>query len=77
MQVEEALKLLNAALRALDVPGLDKSETLRLRNIIHGVRTYKELLSDYINYRAIEAKLVDLEAKYARMLQEKAKGNAS
>jgi hypothetical protein len=42
-------------------------------------RTYKELLSDYINYREIEAKLVDLEAKYARLLreQEKAKGAAA
>lgn len=75
--VEESLKMLNAALKALDVPGLDKSETLRLRTIIQGVRIYKELLADYINYRAIEVKLVELEAKYAKLVKEKGKGNAS
>jgi hypothetical protein len=74
--VEEALKMLNAALHALDAPGLDKSETMRLRTIIQGARIYKELLADYINYRAIEAKLVELEAKYARIQREKGKGDA-
>lgn len=75
--VEEALKMLNAALKALDAPGLDKTETLRLRTIIQGIRIYKELLADYVNYRAIEAKLIDMEEKYAELLQDKAKGNAS
>jgi len=39
-------------------------------------RTYKELLADYIGYRQIEAKLVELEAKYAK-LAEKAQSHAT
>ena len=64
ISVEEALKLLNGALKALDTPGLDKDETLRLRTVIQGVRIYKELLADYIGYRAIEVKLFELEVTW-------------
>jgi hypothetical protein len=34
--VEESLKKLSAALKALETPGLDQSEVLRLRGIIAG-----------------------------------------
>ena len=44
--VEEALKTLCAALKALETPGLDKSEVLRLRSVISGAKVYKELLAD-------------------------------
>jgi len=59
--VEEALKLLNGALNALKTGGLDKTEILRLRIIIQGARIYMDLLADYVNYKQIEEKLVDLE----------------
>jgi len=59
--VEEALKLLNGALNALKTRGLNKTETLRLRIIIQGARIYMDLLADYINYKQIEEKLVDLK----------------
>jgi hypothetical protein len=62
--VEEALKTLAAALKALDAPGLERSEVLRLRGIISGAKIYKELLADYINYRGIEAELLELRKKY-------------
>jgi hypothetical protein len=75
--VEEALRVLAGALKAACKPGLDKVEVQRLQVMATLARTYKELLSDYINYREIEAKLVDLEAKYAALLQEKSKGNAA
>ena len=58
--IEEALEKLNRALTALETPGLDQSETLRLRSIIQGVKTYKELFADYVNYRALEAKVEEL-----------------
>ena len=58
--IEEALEKLNNALTALETPGLDQSETLRLRSIIQGVKTYKELFADYVNYRALEAKVEKL-----------------
>jgi len=46
--VEEALKLLNGALKALDDPGLGKTEILRFRTIIQGARIYMDVLADYI-----------------------------
>jgi hypothetical protein len=71
--VEEALKTLAAALKALDAPGLERSEVLRLRGIISGAKVYKELLADYINYRGIEAELLELRNKY-ETLAKKSRG---
>jgi hypothetical protein len=62
--VEETLLKLSAALKALEKPGLEKSEILRLRGIIAGAKVYKELLADYMNYRGLEAKLLELKRKY-------------
>jgi hypothetical protein len=61
--VEETLKMLNGALQQLDAGGLNKTEIMRLRTIIQGARIYNALLADYINYRAIEEKLVDLQVR--------------
>jgi hypothetical protein len=73
--VEEALKTLNKALRSLETPGLDQTETLRLRSIIQGVKIYKELFADYVDYRGIEAELVELRRDFEQ-LAKKAKGDA-
>lgn len=75
--VEEALKMLAGALKAACKSGLDKVEVQRLQVVATIARTYKDILVDYINYRAIEVKLVELEAKYEKLLEEKTKGNAS
>ena len=77
--VEEALKILAGALNAAAQPGLDKVEVQRLQVVATLARTYKDLLADYIDYRQIEQKLVELEAKYARLAKKakKAKGNAA
>lgn len=79
--VEEALKILAGALNAASKPGLDRVEVQRLQVVATLARTYKNLLADYIGYRQIETKLVELESKYARIAEktkgEKAKGNAS
>jgi len=73
---EEALKMLAGALKAAMQPGLDKVEVQRLQVVATLARTYDHLLANYVRYRDIEAKLVELEKKYAQ-LAEKAKGNAS
>ena len=39
--VKEQLKVLSAALKELETPGLDQSEVLRLRSIIQGVKITK------------------------------------
>ena len=65
--VEETLKTLAAALNAMETPGLDKCEVLRLRGIIAGAKVYKELLTDYIDYRGLEAELLELNAKFVEL----------
>ncbi|MEM3697877.1 MAG: GcrA family cell cycle regulator [Candidatus Bathyarchaeia archaeon] len=67
--VEEALKLLVAAINALQTPNLSKAEIARLRTIITAVKTYKELLADYINYRQIESKLLEMEQRFNQLAQ--------
>ena len=62
--VEEVLKELHAAVMGLKVPGLDKTEVIRLRGIIAGCKIYKEMLADYMDYRGIEAELIEWKAKY-------------
>ncbi|MCW4024940.1 MAG: hypothetical protein NWF01_07900 [Candidatus Bathyarchaeota archaeon] len=63
--VEEMLGKLVAAVNALETPGLDKSEVLRLRGIIAGVNSYQGLLADYLDYRGLEAELMEWRTKYA------------
>ncbi len=69
LSVEDALKKLVAALTALEAPGLDHSEVLRLRGIITGIKIYKEIFADYLDYRGLETWLVELEAKYATLVK--------
>jgi len=75
--VEETLKKLAGALEAASAPGLSKVEVQRLQVVAVIARTYKDILSDYLNYREVEAKLNDMEAKYAALLGNKSTNNAS
>ncbi|MCW4004812.1 MAG: hypothetical protein NWE95_12975 [Candidatus Bathyarchaeota archaeon] len=74
--VEETLKELAGALKAAKEPGLNKVEVQRLQAIATLARTYKEILADYLSYREVEAKLNDMEAKYAALLEGKSQNNA-
>jgi hypothetical protein len=74
--VEETLRKLAGALEAASEPGLSKTEVQRLQVVATLARAYKEILADYINYREIEAKLNDMEAKYAALLQNKSQNPA-
>jgi hypothetical protein len=75
--VEETLKKLAGALDAASASGLNKTEVQRLQVVATLARAYKEILADYLNYREVEAKLNDMEAKYAALLQSKTEGDAS
>ena len=68
--IEEELKKLAAALKQLDQPGLQKGEVLRLRSIISGVKIYKELLADYLDYRELEAELLESNRKYDELIKK-------
>jgi hypothetical protein len=74
--IEEALGILTGALKAATEAGLNKVEVQQLQVIATLARTYKDILADYVNYSAIERKVVELEAKYAK-LSEKAKNPAA
>jgi Tfp pilus assembly protein PilO len=69
--VEEALKMIAGALKAAIKPGLDRVEVQRLQTVASIAKTYQELLADYINYREIETKLIEMEEKYAILVKEK------
>ncbi len=61
--IEEKLKVLSAALDALERPGLSRNEVLRLRTIVLGIKTYNGLLAEYVDYRGIEKELVEIKAE--------------
>ena len=68
--IEEELKVLAAALRSLETPNLDKTEVLRLRGIIQGVKVYQELLADYLDYRGLDSELLEWREKYADLAKK-------
>jgi hypothetical protein len=72
---EEALRILAGALKAATQPGLNRIEVQRLQVLSRIARAYDFLLSNFIQYRQIETKLVELERKYAQLIQRK-KNNA-
>jgi hypothetical protein len=71
LSIEEALKMIVGALKTAVKPGLDKIEVQRLQAVAAIVKTYKEVLSDYINYREIEIKLKEMEELNAQLLKER------
>ena len=75
--LQEALQILAGALKAAAQPGLDNTEIQRLQVVATLARTYEALLTNFMRYREIEKRLVELEAKYARLAQEKTKGHAA
>ncbi|MEM2971310.1 MAG: hypothetical protein QW270_02670 [Candidatus Bathyarchaeia archaeon] len=74
--LEEVLLLLAGALKKAAEPGLGRIELQRLGAIAMLYKAYESGLEKYVNYREIEAKLLELERKYAE-LSEKAKDDAS
>ena len=74
---EEVLKIVAAALKKATEPGLGKTELQRLGTIVALSKEYREGIREFVNYQAIETKLVELETKYAELAREKTKDHAS
>ncbi len=70
--IEEKLKVLSAALDALERPGLSRNEVLRLRTIVQGVKTYNGLFAEYVDYRGIENELLEIKAELEEENQRRA-----
>jgi hypothetical protein len=68
--VEETLQILAAALRKGAEAGLDKDEVQRLQVVATLAKTYKELFADYLDYRGLEERLVELEGKYESLIKK-------
>ena len=68
--IEETLQMLAGALKAACKPGLDRVEVQRLQAVATLARTYKDGLAEYINYRAIEEHLLDLDRKYEQLAKK-------
>jgi hypothetical protein len=74
---EEALKILAGALQTARIPGISRVEVNRLNVVATLAKTYRECLSEYLHTREIEAKLLEMNEKYDRLLAQVAKDNES
>ena len=74
--VEEALKLLAGAMKALETPELSRTEVLRLRCLIQAATVYQTKIAEYMDYRRLESELLDWKGKYAQLAKKDA-GTAS
>jgi hypothetical protein len=57
-------------LKGLETPKLDKTDVLRLRGIIQGVKVYQELIAQYVDYRGFEVELLEWREKYADLTKK-------
>ena len=68
--VENVMKRLSAALVALETPDIAKKEIIRLRRLIQGFKTYKELFKGYAYYRDIETELTQCPRQFIYLLEK-------
>lgn len=68
---QRALEILASALGKCVDPGLDSNEIQRLNAVATLARTYENLFAQFMQYRKIEKRVVELEAKYARLIKGK------
>ncbi len=62
--IEEAGKILGGALLAMMRPGLSKEDLRRWKAVADVAWKYKEFMADFLDYRALEEKYVELRKKY-------------
>ena len=69
--LEEVLKVVAAAINKACQSGIGKTELQRLDTIATLYKAYAAGLEQYVSYRKIEAKLLELEKKYAELTGKK------
>jgi IS30 family transposase len=65
LTVEQVMLSLAAAMKALEQPGLDKAEILRLRSLVQASKIYQEKFAEYADYLRIEEELMELRKEVA------------
>ena len=73
--LEAVLKIVAAAMDKASQPGLGRIELQRLDTIATLFKTYAQGLERYVGYRKIEAKLLELDKKYAKLTGKKSQGS--
>ena len=69
--VEEALGILAGAMKALQTPGLSKTEVMRLRSLIQAASIYQVKVAEYMDYRGLEKDLLEWKNKYHDLAKRK------
>jgi hypothetical protein len=67
LSVEQVLLSLARAVKALEQPGLDKDEILRLRSLVQGCKIYQDKFAEYVDYRRIEESLMEIGREIASL----------
>jgi hypothetical protein len=67
--VESTLMILAGAMKALQTPGLSKTEITRLRSLVQASSLYQVKIAEYIDYRGTEKELVEMGRKYRELAQ--------
>jgi hypothetical protein len=70
LTVEETLRILAACLRKGTEAGLGKDEVQRLQVVANIAEKYKSVFAEYLDYRGLEERLVELEAKYDALIKK-------
>ena len=65
--IEMALLKLAAAMKALEDPKLTKTDVMRLRTLIQTSTIYQKRYAEYVDYRRIERKLVEMDELFERL----------
>ena len=73
--VEQTLLILAKAMKALEQPGLDKSEILRLRSLVQACKVYQDKFGEYVDYRRIETELLELKKEVAKLRKNSEKAD--
>jgi hypothetical protein len=63
--VEEKLRVADAALVALETPGLSMSEISRLDRLIQGIKVYEKLFANFVKYSMSEEEVLELRRQLA------------
>ncbi len=69
--VEESLMMLAGAMKALEVPGLSKTEVMRLRSLVQAASVYQVKYAEYVDYRGLEKELIEVRKKISQLIKRK------
>ena len=53
------------------MPGLSKTEIMRLRSLIQTSSLYQKRIAEYMDYRGLEKRLIDLNEKLSKREQDR------